>query len=139
VVLPYTREGAQMADEHQVRAHEQNFADLKDAIKEIELKLFKGAQKISVTESSLCKLEKRMDSREDELVILTRLVVGVEHLGAEVKDLVQTVKYHGDEIEALKIAPGKKALEYWQAFIVAVITGIAGIFLALAFTGQIGG
>jgi chromosome segregation ATPase len=128
-----------MAEEHPIRAHEETFKDLKASVKEIEEKLFKGGEKIARLESSASSAHKRLDSREDELKVLTRLVVGVEHLGEEMAKLVQTVKNHDDEIEALKLAPGKKALDFWQAVGMTIVTGIAAMFLTLVFTGQIGG
>jgi chromosome segregation ATPase len=120
-------------EEHPVRLHEETFKEIKSLLKDHEEKLFKGAQKISVTVDSIGKLERRMDAREEELKIITRLAISVEGVTGQIEKILEQMELHtkrmdghDTKITTLERAPGDTAIKYWQVAVACAITFIVG-------------
>jgi len=128
--------------EHPVREHERAFDDLKSTTKELRQSLDKvrmeGAERLTRIETQHTEFKKRLDNRDEEFKILNRLVMGVENLAEDVKILVEKVDTHDKQLTDLHVRPYKKVYDLWNVVIVSLVTGIAGIWLTLVFSGVIG-
>ena len=86
-------------------------------------------------EASTKSAHKRIDDREKEIKAISSLAHAVKAIADEMKDIKTTIKTHGDEILALKLAPGKIAIKGWVLLAGPMAALLVGYLFALATRG----
>lgn len=112
------------------RAHEALFDRIQEEIKQINEHVLEGARRFERIEASTKSAHKRLDDKEQEIKIISKLAYSVQTIAEEMKEMKGEIKEHGKRLLDIEKQPGETAIKYWHVFVVSLITGLGGMIIS---------